>query len=77
MAIKQNPNAKVEDLARGLHNRRAKLLEQEFSSKYKERLNPPKPVAQNGSTSKRVIKTDDELSNELDAMLGPDWHQRR
>jgi hypothetical protein len=77
MAIRQNPNASVEEVAKGLHLQRYKALEQEFTSKFKDRTNAPKPVSQNGSAAKRVIQTDTDLSDELDAMLGPDWHQRR
>lgn len=76
-AMKRNPKAKIEDLAKQIHEDRYKRLEQEFTAKYKDRLNAPKPVTPNGSTTKRVLRNDDDVISELDAMFGPDWNQRK
>ena len=78
IAMKQagNSDASIEDLARGIHEQRYKALESEFMSKYKDRLNPPKPTSPNGAATRRPLATDTELADELDAMLGADWDRR-
>lgn len=75
VAIQKDKNANVADIAKSLHEAKAKHLEQEFVNKYKQRLNAPAPVSPNGSTVRRPIRNDAELAEELDAVLGMDWHQ--
>jgi chromosome segregation ATPase len=76
-ALRSSPGTKVFDLAKQIHEQKYKALENEFASKYKERLSAPVPVTPNGSSTKRQLKTDQDLIDELDAMLGADWNNRR
>lgn len=76
VAIKKQPTANIEALAKELHEQRYKALENEFTAKYKNRVNPPKPVTPTGSSYRRDLRNDDEMAAELDAMLGPDWNKR-
>lgn len=66
-----------ETIAQSLHNARYSKLEQEILGKYKDRLNPPKPVGATNVVAAPKIKNDRDLIDSLDAEFGADWNRRK
>ncbi len=63
----------MEQIARTLHEAREAKAEAKALAKYKDRLNPPRPVGSTNNISAPKIKTKADLIASLDADLGDDW----
>lgn len=73
----KNPKIRILDIAKQIDERRFSGYEKRVLQKYGPRLTPPQPTAQNSHIVQRQINTDQDLVDELDAMLGPDWNSKK
>lgn len=76
LALKNDPTSSPLEIAKSIHDRRAKFYEAEFTKKYGARLTPPAPTTPTGTqTVRKTPLSDEDLIAELDAALGPDWNR--